>query len=67
MAPSKTPAGRLQSLRDAFVKLTKNKSFKRFMRSIGEGVVFVGGADYDKNRAQRYKEFTALIKAMTAK
>jgi tripartite-type tricarboxylate transporter receptor subunit TctC len=67
MAPSKTPAGRLQTLRDAFVKLTKNKSFKRFMRSIGEGVVFVGGADYDNTRAQRYKEFTALIKAMTAK
>jgi tripartite-type tricarboxylate transporter receptor subunit TctC len=67
MAPSKTPADRLQILRDAFVKLTKNKSFKRFMRSIGEGVVFVGGADYDKTRAKRYKEFTALIKAMTAK
>lgn len=67
MAPAKTPADRLKTLRDAFEKLTKNKSFKRFMRSIGEGVVFVGGEDYDKTRAVRYKEFTALIKAMTGK
>ncbi|MEE9239751.1 MAG: tripartite tricarboxylate transporter substrate binding protein [bacterium] len=67
MAPSKTPADRLQTLRAAFVKLTTNKSFKRFMKSIGEDVVFVKGGDYDKTRAKRYKEFTALIKAMTKK
>jgi len=67
MAPSKTPAGHLKTLRTAFEKLTKHKSFKRFMRSIGESVVFVKGADYDKTRVQRYKEFTALIKAMTGK
>lgn len=67
MAPAKTPADRLAKLRDSFVELTKNKSFKRFMRSIGEDVIFVKGEDYDKSRAMRYKEFTALIKAMTAK
>ena len=67
MGPSKMPADRLETLRSAFVKLTKNKSFKRFMRSIGENVVFVDGATYDKTRQKRWDDFTALIKAMTGK
>ena len=54
----------LETLRSAFVKLTKNKSFKRFMRSIGENVVFVDGATYDKTRQKRWDDFTALIKKM---
>ena len=44
MAPSKIPADHLTKLRLAFVKLMKNKSFKRFMRSIGESVTFVNSA-----------------------
>ena len=67
MAPSKTPADRLKKLRDAFEKLTKNKSFKRFMRSIGENVVFVSGADYEKTRKPNFDGYTQLIKAMTMK
>ncbi|MFP6890887.1 MAG: tripartite tricarboxylate transporter substrate binding protein [Nitrospinota bacterium] len=67
MGPSKMPADHLETLRSAFVKLTKNKSFKRFMRSIGENVVFVDGATYDKTRQKRWDDFTALIKAMTGK
>ena len=67
MAPSKTPADRLAALRSAFVKLTKNKSFKRFMRSIGEGVQFMSGADYEKTRKPNYDGYTKLIKAMTMK
>ena len=65
MAPSKIPAERLAALRAAFVKLTKNKSFKRFMRSIGEGVQFMGGADYEKTRKPNYDGYTQLIKDMT--
>ncbi len=65
MAPSQIPAERLEMLRAAFVKLTANKSFKRFMRSIGEGVEFVEGAEYDKMRKQNFDGFTELIKAMT--
>ena len=67
MAPAKTPADRLKTLREAFEKLTKNKSFKRFMRSIGENVVFVSGADYEKVRKPNYDGYTKLIKAMTMK
>ncbi|MBT3351755.1 MAG: tripartite tricarboxylate transporter substrate binding protein [Nitrospinaceae bacterium] len=67
MAPSKIPADHLTKLRLAFVKLMKNKSFKRFMRSIGESVTFVKGEEYDKTRPQRYKEYTTLIKSITGK
>jgi tripartite-type tricarboxylate transporter receptor subunit TctC len=67
MGPSKMPAHHLETLRSAFVKLTKNKSFKRFMKSIGENVVFVDGATYDKTRQKRWDDFTTLIKAMTGK
>tara|TARA_A100001037_G_scaffold306797_1_gene355699 strand:- start:7516 stop:8493 length:978 start_codon:yes stop_codon:yes gene_type:complete len=67
MAPAKTPADRLATLRGAFEKILKNKSFKRFMRSIGEKVQFVKGADYNKVRKERYDGFTQLIKAMTGK
>lgn len=67
MAPAKTPADHLQILRSAFEKLMKNKSFKRFMRSIGENVIFVKGADYDKSRSKNYMEWTKLIKEMSGK
>ena len=37
------------------------------MRSIGEGVQFMGGADYEKTRKPNYDGYTVLIKAMTMK
>ena len=67
MAPSGISAKRMKYLQDAFAKLMKNKSFKRFMRSIGESVTFVKGEEYDKTRPQRYKEYTTLIKSITGK
>jgi tripartite-type tricarboxylate transporter receptor subunit TctC len=67
MAHAKTPPERLKVLRDAFETILKNKSFKKFMRSIGEKVQFVKGTDYNKVRKERYDGFTQLIKAMTGK
>ena len=67
MAPAKVPADRLAKLRTAFEKLITNKSFKRFMKSIGESVTFVKGEDYDKSRVIRYNEYTKLIKSITGK
>ena len=37
------------------------------MRSIGENVVFVSGADYEKSRKPNFDGYTQLIKAMTMK
>ncbi len=67
MAPAGVPEERLKVLRDAFEKLTENRSFKKFMASIGEDVEFMRGEEYDKQRVKRYAEFGDLIKAMTEK
>ena len=63
MAPSGTPPDRLKTLRTAFEKLTDHKSFKRFMRSIGNPVIFMKGEEYDKIRVKRYPVYGQLIKS----
>jgi len=67
MFHSKVPAGRMNYMRDSFAKLTKHKSFKRFMRSIGMPIQFVRGDEYDKVRPKEYARFTEVIKSMTSK
>ena len=67
MAPSGISAERMKYLQDAFAKLMKNKSFKRFMRSIGMPMNSMSGVEYDKTRPKRYKQYTALIKHITGK
>jgi tripartite-type tricarboxylate transporter receptor subunit TctC len=61
MAPAGVPAERVEKLRSAFAELMENKSFQRFINSIGEKVDFQGGADYDKKRADRIEEYKELI------
>jgi len=65
MASAKTPPERLKILRDAFEKLSKSQSFKAYVEKIGEHVQFMGGAEYDKLRPEKFKVFTGLIKSMT--
>lgn len=67
MAPSGVPRDRLETLRNAFEKLIDNKSFKRFIKAIGENVMFMRGDEYDKLRPARYRSYTELIKAMSKK
>jgi tripartite-type tricarboxylate transporter receptor subunit TctC len=61
MAPAGVPEDRLQTLRDAFAALLENKSFERFINSIGEKVVFESGADYEAKRPGRIEEYKQLI------
>jgi tripartite-type tricarboxylate transporter receptor subunit TctC len=61
MAPAGIPEDRLEKLRSAFAELTENKSFQRFIQSIGEKVVFQAGADYEAKRSDRIKEYKELI------
>ena len=67
MAPSAVPADRLETLRAAFEKLLENKSFKRFIKSIGEQVMFMPGEEYDQLRPERYQSYTELIESMSKK
>lgn len=61
MAPAGVPEERLEKLRSAFAELMENKSFQRFINSIGERIDFQGGADYDQKRADRIEEYKELI------
>lgn len=65
MAPAGIPEDRLNTLRNAFEELMDHKSFKRFIRSIGEEVIFMRGEEYDKLRIERYKAYTELIKTVS--
>jgi tripartite-type tricarboxylate transporter receptor subunit TctC len=67
MAPAGMPEKDLKFLRDSFEKLLDHKSFKRFIRSIGENVMFMRGEEYDKLRPGRYEAYTGLIKSVTGK
>jgi tripartite-type tricarboxylate transporter receptor subunit TctC len=67
LVPSNTSPERIKYLRDAFVKLTKHKSYKRFMKSIGMPTQFMEGSEYDKGRPKQFAIFTELIKEMTRK
>jgi tripartite-type tricarboxylate transporter receptor subunit TctC len=67
MLPRKTPQDRVQILRDAFRKLNKDKSFRKFMARVGENIEYIDGPDYEKLRLQQRKEYGELIKAVIGK
>ncbi|MDH3242706.1 MAG: tripartite tricarboxylate transporter substrate binding protein, partial [Alphaproteobacteria bacterium] len=67
MAPSGMNDADLKKLRDAFEQLMEHKSFKRFINSIGEEVMFMRGEEYDKLRPGRYEAYTDLIKSVSGK
>ena len=43
------------------------KEIERFIKSIGENVMFMRGEEYDKLRPGRYTAYTDLIKSVTGK
>jgi tripartite-type tricarboxylate transporter receptor subunit TctC len=67
MAPAGVPADRLDKLRKGFDQLVKNKSFLAFIKSIGEKVDYMTGAEYDAYRAKRLKQMADLIKEVGSK
>ncbi len=67
MAPSKISPERMKILQDAFVKLQSNKSYKRFMKSIGMPMQFMTGTEYDKVRPKEFARFNKVIRAMLKK
>jgi tripartite-type tricarboxylate transporter receptor subunit TctC len=67
MAPAGMPEKDLEFLRDSFEELMDNKSFKKFIGSIQENVMFMRGEEYDKLRPGRYEAYTELIKSVSGK
>jgi len=67
MVPGGVPADRVEKLRKAFDELMKNKSFAAFIKSIGEKIDYVPGADYDKKRQTQLTDYKNLIKEVGSK
>ena len=65
MAPRGIPADRLALLREAFVKLQEDKTYKRMMKRLGEDTNLMGGADYEKERPKQSDAYKTLVDSMT--
>jgi len=66
MAPRGIPADRLAKLREAFVKLQGDKTYKRLMGRIGEETNFMSGEDYEALRPKQSEAYKALVESMTS-
>ena len=65
MAPAKTPPERIKILQDALSKLKDDKTFKKFMKRLGENMKFMSGPDYENSRAEKSDNYKSLVKQMT--
>jgi tripartite-type tricarboxylate transporter receptor subunit TctC len=67
LAPRKIKEARIKILREAFLKLYKDKTFKRMLGKIGENMEYMDGPEHDKLRLQQRKEFKELVEKITGK
>jgi len=67
MAPAGVPPDRLNKLRAAFDELVTQQAVKDYIANLGDEIKYMNGADYDLLRPAKYRQFTQLIKTMTAK
>jgi tripartite-type tricarboxylate transporter receptor subunit TctC len=65
MAPSDIPEDRLELLRQAFVDLQENDTYKSLMGRIGETESFIDGSTYEANRAAQSQVFEELVTQLT--
>ena len=65
LAPRGISAENLQTLRDAFVKMYEDKTFKNMMDKIGETTDYMSGPDYEKVRAQQKIDYQELVKKLS--
>lgn len=64
MAPRGIPADRLAKLREAFVALQEDKTYKRLISRLGEDSNLMSGEDYEKLRVEQSKDYKALVDSM---
>ncbi len=66
LAPRGIPEDRLAVLREAFIKLQEDKTYKRLMAKIGEETNFMSGEEYEKIRPEQSKAYKSLVDSMTS-
>ncbi len=65
MAPRGIPADRLAILREAFVKMQEDRTYKRMMGRLGEDTNLMSGEEYEKLRPVQSEAYKALVDSMT--
>lgn len=65
MAPRGIPADRLATLRAAFEKLQKDKTFNRMLKRMGENSLYMPGEEYEKLRPVQDAFFKKLVGSLT--
>lgn len=67
MAPRGIPAERLAKLREAMKKMQDDKTYKRLIKAIGETTDYVDGEEYEKQRPEQSKAYSAMVKGLMKK
>ena len=65
LAPAGIAADRLAKLRDAFAKMSQDKTYKVLLDKLGENDEFMSGADYKALRDKQDTSYAALVKELT--
>ena len=65
LAPAGTPDDRIKILQSALSKLKDDKTFKKFMKRLGENTAYMNGPEYEKVRADKSEKYKDLVKIMT--
>ena len=65
IAHKSIPPENLAKLRSAFDQLTKNRSYTRLVKNLGEDIsTYQSGAEYDKTRAAKSADFKKVVDAL---
>ena len=65
LAPAGTPEDRLAILRNAFMKLNEDGTYKTLIQRLGENTNMMGGAEYNEVRATQADRYKALVESFT--
>lgn len=67
LAPAGVPEDRLGKLREAFQKMTEDKTYQNLLKKLDENNELMDGADYDKLRQKQSDEYQNLVSEITKK
>lgn len=67
LAPAGIPKDRLAKLREAFVKTSQDKTYKKLLQKLDENDDLMSGDQYEKMRMQQDKSYAKLVKELTKK
>ena len=67
LAPAGIAPDRLAKLREAFAKMSKDKTYKVLLKKLGENDDFMDGAKYEPMRKKQSASYAQLVKDLTGK